>query len=396
MGVRLNEVSDQKDALPLRKRLRRTAGGIFAELRLIRLGGERGKLCAETVASVVLAVFLADIFNLKERWWVALSAYVLIRANPRVVFQRCLERLAGTVIGAIGGALLAALVFQHAWLTIAVLALVSGLGIYCMLGSPYAYSWILGTVTALMVLSDSVSVAFQTNLAINRILDVTVGVIATATISAVSFCVGRLPRSDSLSVSASSPEARGPQETLAPPILGQSRSTRIWQATQGTIAIAVVGVVNHFHALPNFAQSMVSVIAVLLVPLSVLVGGQVTEAVYMRMLNRLLGCLCAASLAAPLLPLIGGTPLLCLVVLGAGVWLAAHVQAGSAEVSYIGTQFGVGFIMIFVQDHAWSTDASAALQRLMGIVVALFVLAATMAAFSAVSRKMSLHDRRAV
>jgi len=80
--------------------------------------------------------------------------------------------------------------------------------------------------------------------------------------------------------------------------------------------------------------------------------------------------------------------------LGAGVWLAAHIQAGAAEVSYIGTQFGVGFIMIFVQDHAWSTDASAALQRLMGIVVALFVLAATMATFSAASRKMSLYGRR--
>ena len=163
---------------------------------------------------------------------------------------------------------------------------------------------------------------------------------------------------------------------------------------QGAIAIALIGGVNHFHALPNFAQSMVSVVAVLLVPLSVLVDGQVMEAVHMRMLNRFLGCLCAALLAAALLPLIGGMSLVCLVVLGAGIWLAAHVQAGSAEVSYIGTQFGVGFIMIFVQDHAWSTDPSAALQRLMGIVVALFVLAATMLAFSAVSRKLRLDSGR--
>ena len=395
-GVRLNEVSDQKDASPLRQRLRCMADGIFVELRLISHGGDRGKLCAETVASVVLAVYLADIFNLKERWWVALSAYVLVRARPSVVFQRCLERLTGTVIGAIGGALLAALLFHHAWLTILVLALVSGLGIYWMLGSPYAYSWVLGTVTALMVLSDSVSIASPTNLAINRILDVAVGILATATISAMSLCVERLLRSDGSSVSASLPEACGARETHAPPILGHSRSTRISQAMQGSITIALIGVVNHFHALPNFAQSMVSVIAVLLVPLSVLVHGQVTEAVHLRLLNRLLGCLCAALLAAPLLPLIGKSPLLWLAVLGAGVRLAAHIQAGAAEVSYIGTQFGVGFIMIFVQDHAWSTDASAALQRLMGIVVALFVLAATMAAFSAASRKMSLYRRRDV
>jgi len=390
MGVRLNEVSDQKDASPQSRRFRRTADGLVAELRLVSLRGERGKLCAETVTSVVLAVYLADVFNLKERWWVALSAYVLIRLNPWMVFRRCLERLTGTVIGATCGALLAVLIFHDAWLTILALALVSGLGIYCMLGSPYAYSWVLGTVTALMVLSDPVSTALPTELAINRILDVAVGVLAAATISAVALCVERLLRSVGLSVSASS---SGAQKTQVPPIVGHSRSAR-WQAAQGAFAIALIGGINHFHALPNFAQSMVSVVAVLLVPLSVLVDGQVMEAVHMRMLNRFLGCLCAALLAALLLPLIGGMPLVCLVVLGAGIWLAAHVQAGSAGVSYIGTQFGVGFIMIFVQDHAWSTDASAALQRLMGIVVALFVLAATMLAFSAVSRKLRLNSGR--
>jgi len=311
-----------------------------------------------------------------------------------MVFRRCLERLTGTVIGAASGALLAVLIFHDAWLTILALALVSGLGIYCMLGSPYAYSWVLGTVTALMVLSDPISTALPTQLAISRILDVAVGVFAAATISAVALCIERLLRSDGFSVSASSPGVSGAQKTPAPPIVGHSRFARLWQAVQGAFAIALIGGIDHFHALPNFAQSMVSVVAVLLVPLSVLVDGQVMEAVHMRMLNRFLGCLCAALLAAALLPLIGGMPLLCLIVLGAGVWLAAHVQAGSAEVSYIGTQFGVGFIMIFVQDHAWSTDASAALQRLMGIVVALFVLAATMLAFSAVSRKLRLNSGR--
>jgi len=394
MGVRLNEVSDQRDVPLQRRRFRRTADEIVAELRLVSLRGDRGKLCAETVASVVLAVYLADVFNLKERWWVALSAYVLIRLNPWMVFRRCLERLTGTVVGAASGALLAVLIFHDAWLTILALALVSGLGIYCMLGSPYAYSWVLGTVTALMVLSDPISTALPTQLAISRILDVAVGVFAAATISAVALCIERLFRSDDFSVNASSAGASSAQKTPAPPIVGHSRSARLWQAVQGAIAIALIGGVNHFHALPNFAQSMVSVVAVLLVPLSVLVDGQVMEAVHMRMLNRFLGCLCAALLAAALLPLIGGMSLVCLVVLGAGIWLAAHVQAGSAEVSYIGTQFGVGFIMIFVQDHAWSTDASAALQRLMGIVVALFVLAATMLAFSAVSRKLRLDSGR--
>ena len=94
MGVRLNEVSDQKDASPQRRRFRRTADGIVTELRLLSLRGDRGRVCAETVASVVLAVYLADIFNLKERWWVALSAFVLIRSNPAVKPR---EKVSGTI-----------------------------------------------------------------------------------------------------------------------------------------------------------------------------------------------------------------------------------------------------------------------------------------------------------
>jgi uncharacterized membrane protein YccC len=366
------------DVSPLRQRFRRSADGVVAELRLVSLRGDRAKLCAEAVASVVLAVYLADVFSLKQRWWVALSAYALIRASPVVVFRRCLERLAGTVMGALSGVLLAILIFPGSWLAIVALALVSGLGVYGMLGSPYAYSWILGTVTALMVLSDAGGVVSPINLATDRVLDVAVGVLAAAAVAAVAFSIERVLRSGGSSVTPP-PSATGDNhEPFAPPIVACSRPSRLWQALQGTVAIALIGLINHFHALPNFAQSMVSVVAVLLVPISVLKDGHGMAAVHMRMFNRLLGCLCAALIAAPLLPLIGRTPFLCLTVLGAGVWLAAHIQSGPEEVSYIGTQFGVGFIMIFVQDRAWSTDASAALQRLMGIVVALIVLAATM------------------
>ncbi len=390
----MREVAHRMQASTLRQRFLRLAGGMVAELRLLSLRGERGRLCAETVASVVLAVVLADVFQLKERWWVALSAYVLIRAEPLVVFRRCLERLAGTVVGAACGALLATLVWHTFWPSTLALALIAGLGIYGMLGSRYAYSWVLGTVTALMVLSDPVSTMSPTNLAITRLLDVAVGVLAAATVCLASFLIERLRHRGALLVDASSSKVRDTKTPSTSPVANRSRSTRTWQAMQGAFAIAIIGLVNHVHALPNFAQSMVSVIAVLLVPLSVLADGRVTEAVHLRMLNRLLGCLCAALLAALLLPLIGGVPFLCLVVLGAGVWLAAHVQAGSAQVSYIGTQFGVGFIMIFVQDHAWSTNPSAALQRLMGIVVALLFLAATMAAFSQVSHAVRFHRGR--
>lgn len=374
---------------PLFQHVRRTADGVLAELRLVSLRGGRGKLCAQTVAAVVLAVCLADVLHLKERWWVALSAYVLIRADPRVVLRRSMERLMGTVAGAFVGLVLAMLVFPNAWLTIVAFALVSGAGIYCMLGSSYAYSWVLGTITALMVLSHGANAGSLRQLALDRVLDVAVGVLATAVVSSTAFLLERWLRGDQSPDSASIP-ASSSADGSAIPAVAQLRYVRMGQAIQGAVAIAILGVANHVHALPNLVQSMVSVVAVLLVPLPVLMDGHVVEVVHVRMFNRFVGCLCAALLAAPLLPLIGDVPVLCLAVLGAGVWLAAHVQAGAAQVSYIGTQFWVGFIMIFVQDRAWSTDPSAALQRLLGIMGALVVLAATMAVFSLYVRKASV------
>jgi hypothetical protein len=284
---------------PLRQRFRRTADGIVAELRLASLCGDRGKLCAEVVASVVLAVYLADVFSLEERWRVALSAYALIRANLAVVFQRCLERLAGTIIGPFSGLLLAALIFPGSWLAIVALALVSGLGVYCMLGSLYAYSWILETVTALMVLGDAGRVVSPINLAIDRALDVAVGVLAAATVSAASFSIERLLRSGGSSAGPSFSTARGTHDPLALPIVSHPRSSRLWQALQGTVDIALIGLVNHFHALPNFAQSMVSVVAVLLVPLSILTEGYGMAAVHMRMFGMLLRRVaCGAAVTA--------------------------------------------------------------------------------------------------
>jgi hypothetical protein len=128
-----------------------------------------------------------------------------------------------------------------------------------------------------------------------------VGVLATATVSAVTFSIERLFRSGGSSINPASPKAHNAHESLAPSIVECSRSTRIWQAMQGAVAIALIGLVNHFYALPNFAQSMVSVVAVLLVPLSVLVDGRVTEAVHndfctgSRLVNRSIRRVAAAD-----------------------------------------------------------------------------------------------------
>ena len=60
------------------------------------------------------------------------------------------------------------------------------------------------------------------------------------------------------------------------------------------------------------------------------------------------------------------------------MWIGCHVQTGSHGASYVGRQFTIAFIMVFVQDHQWSADPLPALLRLEGILIGIATLAAMM------------------
>jgi uncharacterized membrane protein YccC len=372
---------------------RLTAIGLRDELKQLRLHGPRVLLCAETVGAVVLAVLLADAFHLKDRWWVAISAYVVVRGSLKVSLWRCLDRIAGTVAGAALSALAISLLPHGEVWFVLLLALFAWLGLYRAIGSPRSYAWILGTVTALLVMSEAHQLHGLSvyELALRRVCDVVVGISASMMVVATVHGVRQLLRKEhNAAAHASSATAASPDRHS-----WKMRRLRALQASQGAITVGGLGLFAFHHDLPSFPQTLISITAVLLVPLPALLRKQgEDDLVSLRMANRALGCLAAALLAIALLPLIGDTPWLCMLTLAAGVWLAAHVQAGSANTSYLGTQFGIGFIMTFVQDQRWSTDASAPALRLLGILIGLSAL--TLVMFLTTRIRLWLDARRGV
>jgi hypothetical protein len=74
-----------------------------------------------------------------------------------------------------------------------------------------------------------------------------------------------------------------------------------------------------------------------------------------------------------------------MLALAMGVWVGCHVQTGREGASYVGRQFTIAFIMVFVQDHHWSSDPLPALMRLSGIFMGIVVLAGVMFATSRLS-----------
>lgn len=364
---------------------RLSAVGVRDELKQLRPWGPRALLCAQTVSSVVLSVLLADVFALKDRWWVAISAYAVVRGSLKVSLWRGIDRIAGTLVGATVAALCISLLPHSQLLFAALLALFAGFGLYRAIGSPRSYAWILGTITSLLVLSEAHQLEGLSvyELALRRVCDVAVGISASMIVIvtvhlANQFRLRLLPHHDE-DESAGTVAAT----VTAPSVLDSHswtmRKLRGMQAMQGAITIGLLGLLAYHHDLPSFPQILISVAAVLLVPLPALLRKQgEDDLVSLRMANRALGCLFAALLAVVLLPLIGNIPWLCVLTLAAGVWIAAHVQAGSSNTSYLGTQFGIGFIMTFVQDQRWSTDASAPALRLLGILIGLSALTLVM------------------
>jgi hypothetical protein len=112
------------------------------------------------------------------------------------------------------------------------------------------------------------------------------------------------------------------------------------------------------------------------------------------MAQRAAGCLLAIALAAAVLPWVEGRPLAAHVALAAGVWCAAWLQEGAASVRYMALQFGVAFIMVFVQDPGTPLGEAPALQRMGGIGVGIAVLALSMG-LAAVGRAAWLWRGRA-
>ena len=367
---------------------RRSAVGLGDELSQLRPMGPRALLCTQTVCSVVLAVLLADLFNLKDRWWVAISAYVVVRRSLHVSWWRAIDRIAGTLAGAGLSALSISLLPRSELLFALLLALFAGLGLYRAIGSPRSYAWILGTVTALLVLSEAHQLAGLKiyELALLRVCDVTTGISASMLVLTTTHFAHRAWRR--LQAHDDEDEPGTASLALTPPAQTSTaldrhdwkmRKLRALQALQGAITIGVLGLFAYHRDLPSFPQTLISVTAVLLVPLPALLRKKgEDDLVSLRMANRALGCMTAALLALVLLPIIGNMPWLCMLTLAAGVWLAAHVQAGSSATSYLGTQFGIGFIMTFVQDQRWSTDASPPVMRLLGILIGLSALTLVM------------------
>jgi uncharacterized membrane protein YccC len=361
------------------------------ELAAWKPSKERATFGAEAMLSVALAVAAANALHLADTWWAAISGFAVMQTSFAGSVQRAAHRIIGTLIGAALGTVVGPMIGDRPWLFVPVLGVIGGVTVYQANGSRAAYAWVLGGVTALMVTYEAhkfASLRSTGSFAALRVAEVMVGTLACLVVASVFHFAPRRyaknrPPSASANVSANASTAgKSAAPRASAPAQQQQqtqRPTRILLGWQGALAIVILAVLTYFLHVPGFAQAMVTAIAVLILPAG-LSADRTQPPVIEKMVQRVAGCLLAGLLGVALLPLMQGQATLCMIALSAGVWIGCHVQTGREGASYVGRQFTIAFIMVFVQDHHWSADPIPALMRLSGILTGIVVLAAVMLA----------------
>src|SRR6266478_5329991 len=152
--------------------LREIPSALATELRSLELRGPRGLEAAEAAASVTLAVLAALALHSDEPWWAGISAFM---------------RVAGSIAGAVV-ALVVLRLFVNQSLPLCVsLFVLSCVGTFGFASSRNGYAWVVGTVTACLIILmslDQPQAAFTA--AVNRVAEVTIGTMASLVVCGLS------------------------------------------------------------------------------------------------------------------------------------------------------------------------------------------------------------------
>ena len=348
--------------------LREIPGALAAELRALEWSGRRGQEAAEAAASVTLALLAALALHSDEPWWAAISAFMVTRAAPRIAVTRGILRIAGSIMGA-GAALVVLRLFVYQSLPfLFALFLLSCIGLFGFVCSRHAYAWLIGAVTAALILLmtfDQPQQAFA--VAVDRVADVVIGTAASLVVCAL------MP-------------APADSGTAPPPIAFWRRDygvlLRRWlppnaplvlHACRGGLAVMLMPALADWIAPITPVAMGVTVVIVMGIPTTAIFERD-NRAIIERATHRLVGCLLGALAGLACLALVGSDFLLWVALIAAGMWLCSQIQTGGAGVSYVGTQAMFAYLTTMVQGQGPPQTIAPGFERLVGVMGGLAVL----------------------
>jgi uncharacterized membrane protein YccC len=351
---------------------RATIASVCRELAGMSWRGPRARESLKAALSVMLAVALAKALRLDDLWWAAFSGYMVMRSSFDETFRRGVYRIGGTMIGALLGIALAPVMADHPLWRIAWIFAFSALTLYFALLSRYGYAWLFLGITHVMVLAFAVLLPDPVaDFARMRVADVTVGTTACVIVSALfALLAGTHPRSflQSLRGLLGTPVA----DRLMDSEPGMRRRL-LQHVCEAALAMACITVLGYAFRLSAFTQASITVFAVMLLPIKDFTVNR-RGAVTRKLLQRCAGCVLGGVAGLLLLLLTGHASLLWWLALATGIWVGQYLQSSGPDISYIGTQFCLGYLTAFVHDVHLAESYAAATERFAGILSGLLIL----------------------
>jgi uncharacterized membrane protein YccC len=354
--------------------LREIPAALAEELHLLEWRGPRGLEAAGAAASVTLAVLAALALHSDDPWWAAITAFMVTRAAPVVAVSRAVMRVAGSIVGAVAALVVLRLFLYQSLPFLLCLFALSCIGLFGFATSRYGYAWLIGAVTACLVILMSFNepqAAFDT--AINRIADVMIGTTASLVVC------GLMPAPAGGAVAAAT--------LLDPPPLAFWRrlygaelqrwlpgnAPLVLHACRGGLTVMLLPALAEWIAPVSPVTMGVTAVIVMSIPTTAIIQSD-TGAIIQRAAHRLIGCLIGALAGLACLAVVGSDFLLWIALIPPGIWLCSQIQTGSTGISYIGTQAMLAYLMSMVQGQGPPDSIAPGFTRLVGVMGGLSIL----------------------
>ena len=354
--------------------LREIPGALGTELRSLDWQGSRGLEAAEAAASVTLAVLGALALHSEEPWWAGITAFMVTRAAFPVAVSQGIMRIAGSIVGAIAALVVLRLfVYQSLPFCLSLFAL-SCIGMFGFVCSRFGYAWVVGTVTACLVMLmslDQPQGAFTT--AVNRVAEVMIGTVASLVVCGLSPAPANTGAASTAGLIDPPPLAfwrRHYGAELARWLPGNRRL--LLHACRGGLTVMLMPALADWLAPESPVTMGVTVVMVMLIPTTAILQSD-SRTIIQRAAHRLIGCLIGALVGLACLAIIG-SDFLWLALIPPGIWLCSQIQTGTTGVSYIGTQAMFAYMMSMVQGQGPPDSIGPGFERLIGVMGGLSVL----------------------